>query len=355
MRAPAGVRVSPELTVWERDVEVPRVSDELLETAVFIYPSVEDARGRSSYGGSGFLAGVTFDNGGEEWEIGEPIHVYVVTNRHVVLGGSRVVAITDTAGHTNVVELDWVLHPDGDDVAVAHLFPYLPIGKCVGLHQFMTEQVLKDHAFGPGDDVTMTGRFIGLDNRVHNTPTARFGHLSMGKTERVKSDWTGLQQESLLVEMRSLPGYSGSAVFVDSGPWGINNIPNSREMGKLWLLGIDWGHIPRYVPVLAPTGKKPPDPQYVPVPEGLVVQENSGMAAVVPAWKIRELLLDDDGLREKRDTAERIWRMQNEVKGGSVAPDSVVAGQGEPAMTRGQFENALPKVSRSNKPSPPAQ
>jgi hypothetical protein len=50
-----------------------------------------------------------------------------------------------------------------------------------------------------------------------------------------------------------------------------------------WLLGVDWGHLPIHEQVKWPDDKAP-------VNEGWVVESNSGQMAVVPAWKLQELL-----------------------------------------------------------------
>ena len=120
---------------------------------------------------------------------------------------------------------------------------------------------------------------------------------------------SGFSQESFLVEMRSLPGYSGSAVYVYS-PNSMNDMSKVRGgqnmsdlsefnlfgkeaqtsvdlmMNKLapkgpYLLGIDWCHLNNICTVLN-RGNQPS--------EGLYVSMNSGMAGVVPAWKIAETI-----------------------------------------------------------------
>lgn len=324
---------------WERIGDVAKISPQYLEVVVFLYPSIEAARDATNIGGSGFLVGIPYAT------VEGPLHIYAVTNRHVVLNGAQTIRTLGRDRTVMALSLDWTLHPDGDDIAVALVPPIIPLQRVVSLPDFVTPDLLRSQSFGPGDDVFMVGRFVGLDKRVHNTPTARFGNVAMLETERVHDDPTGFDQESFLVEMRSLPGYSGSPVFITvSGLQFIDpaaGLPG-RKSGT-WLLGIDWSHIRRFEKVLQPKGTD----DFEPVPEGWVVQENSGMAGVVPAWKIAELL-QEEGIVKQRQNVETARRDLQAVKGGASADTS------EPAFTKAEFDAALRRVSR-RKPSPPAE
>jgi hypothetical protein len=61
------------------------------------------------------------------------------------------------------------------------------------------------------------------------------------------------------------------------------------------LLGVDWGHINDWEPVRDASGR-PVNPSN---PKQMQVCVNTGMMAVVPAWKLAELL-DDGPLAEQR-------------------------------------------------------
>jgi hypothetical protein len=111
----------------------------------------------------------------------------------------------------------------------------------------------------------------------------------------------GLSQVSFLVEARSLPGSSGSPVFVyypvvrGEGRSSIafaeadflrqrERVPRLHPLGSQGpvLLGVDWAHLHNYSPVL--------DENKDPVGDGWQVKMNTGMMCVVPAWKILEIL-----------------------------------------------------------------
>lgn len=152
----------------------------------------------------------------------------------------------------------------------------------------------------------MVGRFIGHDGKQRNTPSVRFGNIAMMPLEPLLHE-RGHKQESYLVEARSLPGYSGSPVFVWSpsltarpksvGESGKEEYAITEAFGP-WLLGIDWCHLLTREPVR----EKGEDEK--PTQQGWFVRSNSGMAGVIPIWKLDELL-DIDELKEGRDRQEQ--------------------------------------------------
>jgi hypothetical protein len=131
-------------------------------------------------------------------------------------------------------------------------------------------------------------------------------------------------QEGFLVECRSLSGFSGSPVFVETtqvyrethaqcvheievknrlieeppqSPQGMTITPVSLSgTWGPWLLGIDWGHIHMYRSV-EENGEKRPD---------LRVDLNTGIACVLPAWKIMELLHVEELVKGRTKEDKRI-------------------------------------------------
>jgi hypothetical protein len=257
---------------------VPPIPEQLLQSVVYLYPSIGAAQAGEKAGGTGFLV---------EWQQPDSDLQFVcaVSNSHVVWGRSDapVVRLNTVDGATAVLPLiarSWIPHPSGDDVAVA------PIGlspehhrfACVKRESFIWEESIG--AFRPGVDAFFLGRFMAYEGIQQNQPTVRFGNLAMSPPQPVKSSESGISQESFLVEARSLPGYSGSPVFIFS--WSGGEIAASVGVGLIHLLGIDWCHLRDWVPVKhKKTGEEADD---------LVAQQHSGMMGVVPAWKLTELL-----------------------------------------------------------------
>jgi hypothetical protein len=303
---------------------MPRIKDVFTDCAVYVYGSLGDAKNGEKQGGSGFMVAVPLEKAPDHhW-------TYIITNRHVIVRAKQpVIRLNRKDGTTECFETqssDWYMHSDGDDVAIlpfhfdAREMRYAP----VPIGAFLTKQLVTDEDVGIGDDTFMVGRFINHEGKQRNTPSVRFGNIAM-MPEPITSPY-GLDQESFLVEARSLPGYSGSAVFLYS-PCAMNDMSvrrlghekssiafnplNLTPQGQAdlqrnvkiafaskgpYLLGIDWCHIESVSPVREKNGD--------PMNDGWTVRANTGMAGVIPAWKIQEALNSEE-LRTARENNER--------------------------------------------------
>jgi hypothetical protein len=326
---------------------------------VYIYRSLTEAQKGERYGGSGFLVAVRLKENPDWWDC------YVVTNWHVIQKAkSPVIRLNRRDGSVECIQTiaeQWFRHTDGDDVAVLPLdveFENLRVWT-INSEDFVTPQRIFDEDIGIGDDVVMIGRFVNHEGRQKNSPAVRFGNIAMMAEEKIITD-NGLAQEAFLVEVRSLPGYSGSAVLLYS-PCAINDMSERRDgrmkgeykagekpegltydMGDLnwvnpkgpFLLGIDFCHIHRKASVRRPDGSK--------VKDGWFVEENTGMAGVIPAWKIAEVLDLEElvAMREKDD------RELTEKKSKSGVSLDVADDDDTPRLTQQEFERALKKASR---------
>jgi hypothetical protein len=348
--------------VWERSM--PRIHDIYIDCAVYIYGSLSDAKAGERTGGSGFIVSVPV-----ALDPAKGVWLYVVTNRHVVLkAGTPVVRVNRIDGTPEYHETDkthWYMHEDGDDIAVSPFQADFDNLKFITLllSNFVTLKLVSDEDIGIGDDTFMIGRFINREGRQLNTPAVRFGNIAMMPNERIISPH-GIAQESFLVEVRSLPGYSGSAVFIYS-PCAMNDM-SVRRFGKSkvnygglnmdpataeaffapmkpkgpYLLGIDWCHIPRRTSIMDRDGK--------PVAEGWYIEENTGMAGVIPAWKIAEVLNCEELSNMRKEWEENLSKNADQMVLDSAEADPEV-------FTREAFENALRKVSKKMGPSPPVE
>lgn len=283
---------------------MPRISDRILECVIYLYPSVDDANEGTNAGGSGFLVSVL-----SNVNVGSG-YIYAVTNSHVIReGDSPIIRMNTKEGSHDVLPLNnhsWYHHPSGDDIAVC------PIGglissethkyKHIQTELFLTEKIISDEDIGGGDEVFMVGRFISHEGKQRNIPTLRFGNIAMMPLEPIMNTRKHMQ-ESFLIETRSLPGYSGSPVFVHILPFSKRPGKEGWSMEKgPWLLGIDWGHIPLYEKVVEKNRDEYGND--VAVTEGWRVKTNTGMAGVIPAWKLNELLNIEEFVM-KREEADK--------------------------------------------------
>ena len=267
---------------------MPRIPDVLLESVVYLFKDEESAQAGTGAGGTGFVVDVPGNSATR--------HTYVLSNVHVVRNGCSTLRLNTTDGGVETLTLPleaWIDHEDGDDVCAAPIELDHEGWAVTALpwEDFCpTEERFEELNVGVGDDVLMIGRFSGHTGKQQNAPLARFGNIAMMDDERVK-DGRGLDVDAYLVEMRSMPGFSGSPVFVVIGAGSYRGAYGTEKAAQMMpfysetigLLGIDTGHKPITHPVLDPNTDKPVDPL-------TVVKQNSGVAIVAPYYKIDHLL-----------------------------------------------------------------
>lgn len=323
-----------------------RIRDVFLNCVFYVYSSSQDAESGVHAGGSGFLAHAPLE------ENPERCIIYAVTNSHVIkkCGDRPSITVNTVDGKREVFEtanLDWEFLPNHDVAIVpvnldsaTHKISHIPI------ENFITPELIEKQEIGPGDETFMIGRFINHEGKEKNLPAARFGNISMMPYEPIIDEY-GVGQESFLVECRSIPGYSGSPVFLNID-FAIPR-PSEAKAGKSFfpgrgiqqrLLGIDWAHINNYDPVFEKTNDVPPL-----VKTNLVTQSNTSMAAVVPAWRIGELLNLPKFKEMRTEIDKNLTARKAELAASSDSADNT-----QP-FTKSDFEQALRKASRRIQPS----
>jgi len=305
---------------------MPRIAITYLNCALYLFNSEQEAAAGTKAGGSGFLVGVPAENSRQNsLRLG---HFYAVTNRHVIeRGGSSVIALNDEKGERAVLSRsadDWTFHPGGDDLAVCPLSLDMGRYESIAVPSTMFVSSASDFGnplgdaragFGVGDGVFMVGRFISHQGQAKNTPVVRFGNVAMMPLEPILQELPAsgvhLQcdflQESFLVDMRSLSGFSGSPVFwyeevftptpkAKDGFVQFSDDPDAEQTLKLnvMLLGVDWGNLKAPYDFVKTEGMLKEDAK-----DTRTLHSNSGLSGVVPAWKLTELL-NTSKLREQR-------------------------------------------------------
>ena len=266
---------------------MPRVDDQYLDCVIYLYRSHEDARVGERVGGSGFLVSLSHPS-----IPGTGGFVYAVTNRHVIEEGFPVVRINMHNGPPDVVpfsKASWVLS-ETDDLAI-RIMPKMDTQKYKYRSAKYSDLLTKEKAealdIGPGDDVFVVGRFINHEGIEKNAPTYRFGQIAQSPGDKVVYEICGKhhEQESYLMDIKSIGGYSGSPVWLNE-PAYIQRPRAKEKIDKRWVIGVDWGHILYWQPLYGQNRK--------PIQGGGLVRVNTGIAGVVPAWKLIDLLERDD-------------------------------------------------------------
>ena len=285
-------------TVWEPLCR--EFHDGALSQIVYLYQSVADAEKGARLGGSGFfitLPSMIIPGSGV---------LFAVTNAHVIETGNTVIRLNTKDGKFDTFdfsEQEWILHHNREDLAICgmpRLDPNLHQTAEIAPVTFLKRHEVEAFNIGPGDDVFVVGRFINAQGKLRNIPSVRFGNIAQMPIEPIEQTriFGKFQQESFLVEARSISGYSGSPVFL------ILHATQSRQRDGLRLhtdvfrlLGIQWGYIQDREPVRDSLDR--------PVDTGLNVKLNTGMMGVVPAWKLDDLLRRGDIVAAKKHLEEK--------------------------------------------------
>jgi len=236
--------------------------------------------------------------------------------------------INTTGGGFDVINStasDWnPPHPEGDDVAIAPIgglnaqtfrYSYIPIEMAA------TPEMFADEALSPGDEAFFIGRYIDHEGKTMNTPTVRFGTIAQQGGDPVWQGPRNRYQESILIEVHSLSGFSGSPVFAYRGARigraeglpenAVNVIGQGGVASRVYLLGVDWGSHPWQADVLDPVTNRPEQPPRI-------VKASSGLAMVVPIWKLRHLLNDPKYVALRAQAEEAALKYEQMADTGAV-------------------------------------
>ena len=326
---------------------MPRIDRRFLDCTVYLYPTKAAADKGANWGGSGFLFAYPYaqDIDGERRS-----HIYVVTNSHVVREYESTVIRLNTHddGTGKVIEkeyADWIDDWKEDDLALCMLDDTI----MDRFRWFAPEPVdiVPEHMWGGlfdvGTDVITLTRFIDFDGRQANMPLALFGHIAALNGEPVKSniprrdgDPKRPLQDSFLIDCKVIPGTSGSPVFVAP-------LSYMSSSSADFLIGIVWGYSER---VKSVNRKKHSEPM-----KTLYVNENTGLMLAIPAMKLKKFLERSD-LVEQRKRIEQEAIEEAEDRTGGAAPAAATPDEDENAdlFTEDDFEQALRKVARKDKP-----
>jgi len=272
---------------------MPKLPEGILNNVFYLYDTAENALEGKKIGGTGFFIG-------QHTGI-DTFNLYAITNNHVAIkGNSPKIRLNKNDGSTDVLDLsidDW--RSDDDDIAITGP---LELSNDIYDFSFMPSSYLVDQSdkkrleIGPGDDVFMVGRFVDHDGGITNTPSVRFGNISVDPMPIKQT--SGYMGDSYVIDIRSRSGYSGSPVFIYRTPASYLEAQMKISSGEgdfvsggsfCMVLGIHWGQFPETWQLKTNSCDADFENQVL-LTDGSYVQGLSGMTTVIPAWKIQDLI-----------------------------------------------------------------
>lgn len=225
----------------------------------------------------------------------------IVTAKHVLAGHATINArFTPKAGKPSPrLNVDLNVHRANGDVW-EHPDPGVDIIAFRALHTddadyspipmdlLVTKALMVDQQIHASDRVLFPSLLVNFLGANRNYPTVRDGSIALIPDELVPLEYQAgaiaikTSQELLFLNAISVPGASGSPVFLSPGPRTIGNafVPG----GIPYLLGIMHGF---YAAQARPTIEvETTDTKHF-------FRENAGIALVFPAWRLREILESD--------------------------------------------------------------
>jgi hypothetical protein len=247
--------------------------------------------------GTGFFVFVENDNGAG-------VYGYLVTAKHVLKDEKgeffrRIfVRINNKVGGSGLLPIDLTpsgakqnifVHDDPTvDIAVVpgladqNIFDFLAIP----LSMIKSKEDFKKSTITAGSDVFFAGLFAPHLGDKINTPIFRFGRVAMLTDDRIR--WQEATKPAELVELylletMSFGGNSGSPVFFSQGP---DRVPGQFILGgdEITLAGVMRGNFnePRVGGIIQTPNAVLP-----------VFAQNIGIAAVTPAYLLRDILYSE--------------------------------------------------------------
>ena len=159
--------------------------------------------------------------------------------------------------------------------------------KCLPQDMLTTKELFEKNHIREGDEVFFTGLFTGHVGAKKNYPIVRFGRVAMLTDEKI--GWNNTLLDLYLIETQAFAGNSGSPVFFYLGP---ERESSAKATGQSQLL---------LAGVLMGTFSSGQEVKIGQTKDALLLQENMGIAAVVPAYKLKEILFSNE-LRNMRNS-----------------------------------------------------
>src|SRR5262245_40729620 len=245
--------------------------------------------------------------------------MYAVTTRHTVVDYvNEVIFIRVNTSDGGFVDLptlssEWIVHPE-TDVAVYDILSQIsalnrsPIKgaqtsvadiRVLNFSMLATSEYLNETQVSEGHEVFILGLFREHAGKRQALPIVRFGHIALMPWEPVevylsRSDLERGKPSDIaahLVECNSIQGVSGSPVLFYDPPLGSNVVAGSRAIDQSFMtqfqlpviLGLVHGH-------------------YGEEESRFVREVNAGVSIVIPSQKIRETIMQEKLVDQRKRT-----------------------------------------------------
>ena len=226
---------------------------------------------------------------------------YLVTAKHVADATSGDCLIRmNNRDNVGVIydagEVHWWNHPTEPDIVDVSVTTFKPPAilriqtLTISQEMFATQDSIKDYGIGIGDEVYISGLFTRVTETAKIHPVLRTGTIAMMPDEKIHFPRLG-EIEAYLIETRSIGGLSGCPVFVrNTVSTPILDAPDRRlyGLGQFRFLGSMIGHWqipPNFDPTLSEA-------------------VNMGLSAIVPSYKLTEVLNHPELLEMRKQVVE---------------------------------------------------
>jgi hypothetical protein len=268
----------------------PNFNEVIKSIVTFIYVETED--GKIVPNGTGFFISIN------DTPRDSPPFIYLVTAKHVIqkkdkslfpkifirlykLGGDMETVplfITTEGNKKNVY-----LHEDSSvDLAVIPIpFQVNYRTSSLNVAWITTKDDFKKFNIREGTEVFFTGLFTPHIGEHKNYPIVRFGRVAMVTDEKV--DWDHIKTDLYLIEATSTGGNSGSPVFF-----------YIEEQKKPGLIMVSTNPIMKLAGIMKGFFGEQQQIQFIETVKVPVASSNLGIAAVIPAYKLHEILFSEN-------------------------------------------------------------
>jgi hypothetical protein len=233
-------------------------------------------------------------------------YLYTVTARHVLedqqthgMFDRIFIRVNTKDGQSRMVMLDLFLQGPKQNVLL-HEDPTIDIAvirggpdnrtddfKVIPDELIMTKDDISTLSITEGSEVFFTGLFTSHIGQKRNNPIVRFGRMALMTEEKVRWDKNQML-ELYLIESASYGGNSGSPVFSFLGS---ERTPGTIYLGGrlIKLTGVMMGAFGEHTPI-----------QFLETANIPVGRQSVGIAAVVPAYKLKEILFSEAAKSQRR-------------------------------------------------------